>query len=70
MAQASAEATVETASPAALTEPAAGDGEFTLEAPAKTVTVSTATSIEVPLWPQSITEYLLRRMRGAFGVKA
>ncbi|MBA2920632.1 AAA family ATPase [Sphingomonas sp. MAH-20] len=27
-------------------------------------------AVEVPLWPQTITEYLQRRMRGAFGIKA
>lgn len=69
MAQTSVEATAETASPAAVPEPAAGGGEITLEAPARMVTASTA-KVEVLLWPKSITEYLQRRMRGAFGVKA
>ncbi|QAY78151.1 AAA family ATPase [Sphingosinicella sp. BN140058] len=27
-------------------------------------------NLEVPLWPQRITQYLQRRMRGAFGIKA
>ncbi|CAO3416990.1 AAA family ATPase [Azospirillum argentinense] len=69
IAKASAEVAAETAPPAAVPEPAAESGEISLEAPARMVTESTAT-VEVLLWPKSITEYLQRRMRGAFGVKA
>lgn len=59
--------TAETAPARAEGEPAAV-GEIVLEALAA-ATGKTST-IEVPLWPQNITEYLQRRMRGAFGVKA
>lgn len=58
--------TAETAPVTAEGEPAAA-GEIVLEARAAAGKTSTT---EVPLWPQSITEYLQRRMRGTFDVKA
>jgi predicted ATP-dependent endonuclease of OLD family len=48
-------------------EPAVG--EVIVEVPAAAA-IGKITTTEVPLWPQSITEYLQRRMRGAFSVKA
>lgn len=52
-----------------VTKGAAAAVEVVVESPAA-MTVEAAVTGDLRLWPQNITEYLQRRMRGAFGVKA
>lgn len=64
-----AEATLTVAEGAAAEAAQAGDEVAVVDAPAATGGGKKA-PVEVPLWPQTITEYLQRRMRGAFGIRA
>lgn len=51
------------------TEAAPATVEVVVAVPAEK-TDDPAAATDLPLWPKSMTEYLQRRMRGAFGVKA